>query len=171
MSFFLLFTSGCSFNENVNLGNNHKNSEKVHLNNSHKESSEENIYGVNDLITLDNESGTMNLKFLSVKETSDRNEFEEKEYKKVIFIEYWYENVDLDEDFYIDENNFKVYDKNNTILETYPLDVSFANAISKGRNATHRIAYGLNSDDNYIEIELRSQSTGKSFNKKIILQW
>ena len=79
--------------------------------------------------------------------------------------------MDLDEDFYIDENNFKVYDKNNTILEVYPLDVSFANAISKGRNATNKIAYGLNSDDNYIEIELRSQSTGKSFNKKVILQW
>ncbi len=170
MAFFLLFTTGCSFNENVNLDNkNH--SENVNLNDSNKEDSKENVYGINDLITLNNESGTMNLKILSVKETNERNEFEEKEYKKVIFIEYWYENVDLDEDFYIDEDNFKVYDKNNTILDTYPLDVSYANAISKGRNATNKIAYGLNSDDNYVEIELRSQSTGKSLNKKIILQW
>lgn len=159
ISLFLLFTTGCSSKENENLENNKQNSVK------------EEIYGLNDLITLNNGTGTMNLKFLSIKETDDRNEFEEKEYEKVIFIEYYYENVDLEDDFYIDEDIFKVYDKGNKILETYPLEVNFAQAISKGRNATNKIAYGLNNKENYIEIELCSQSTGKSFNKKVILEW
>ena len=72
---FILFTTGCSYTQNEHLDNNYYYSEKA----------KESIYGLNDLITLNNGSGTMNLKILSVKETSDRNEFEEKEYKKFIF--------------------------------------------------------------------------------------
>lgn len=162
----VLTITGCSLDENKENTNENK---KVENKDTKKE--ENNTYKLNDTIVLNNGDGTMNLKFLSVNETKKRNEFEDKQYKKIIFIEYYYENIDLDEDFYIDENNFKVYDKNNTILETYPLGDIFATAISKGRNATHKIAYGLNSDDNYIEIELRSQSTGKSLNKKVILEW
>lgn len=131
----------------------------------------EEIYKLNDLITINNGIGTMNLRFLSVKETNERNEFYDENFKKIIILEYQYENVNLDDDFYIDENNFKVYDKENNILDTYPIEVNFANAISKGRKATNKISYGLNSDNNYIEIELRSQSTNKYLNKKVILEW
>lgn len=128
-------------------------------------------YKLNDIISLTNSLGTMNIKFLAVTETDDRNEFEEKEYKKVIFVEYEYENVSLDDDFYINEDNFKIYDKNNNLLDLYPLDVTYAPSISKGRKATNKIAYGLNSDSNYIEIELRSQSDNKNLKKKVIVEW
>lgn len=128
-------------------------------------------YKLNDTINLENSKGKMALKFLSVTETEDRNEFWHDGSKRVIFIKYYYENINLNDDFYIDENNFKIYDKENRILETYPLNVDSAPAISAGRKATHEIAYGLNSDENYIEIELKSQKDNTHLNKKVILEW
>lgn len=138
---------------------------------NNKTNSSNNTYQLNETISLKSNSGTMNLKFLSVTETSERNEYSENIANRVIIIEYEYENVDINDDVYIDRYNFKVYDKNNKILETYPILLEFPQAISKGRNATSKVAYGLNDNNNYIEIELISYADNKNLGKKVILEW
>ncbi len=46
----------------------------------------------------------------NVKLTDERNQFSEKEAEKVVVIEYTYENIADEENLYVFDSNFKVYD-------------------------------------------------------------
>ncbi|MDU4830631.1 MAG: hypothetical protein E6X64_13390, partial [Clostridium perfringens] len=56
----------------------------------------------------------------NVKLTDERNQFSEKEAEKVVVIEYTYENIADEENLYVFDSNFKVYDASGNVLETYP---------------------------------------------------
>lgn len=128
-------------------------------------------YKMNDEIQISNSNGEMKIKFLNVTETNERNEYCKIVANRVIIIELQYENISIDNDIFLDESNLKIYDKNNNLLETYPVEVSFANGVSIGRKNTYKIAYALNSNENYLEVELWSYVDNKNLNKKIILEW
>lgn len=110
-------------------------------------------YGLNEVATIRTSDGNYRLKITKVKETSERNQFSDIEANRVITIYYEYENVSYEDSLAIYYTNFKVYDKANTLLETYPVLTKTGDSISIGRKATAVDAYALNNEDNYIEIE------------------
>lgn len=83
------------------------------------------------------------LTILSMTETSDRNEFSEKEVAQVFFIEYLYENLDSEEEIYISEMDFKMVDAGGNMVDTYPLDAGHsAQYTPKGAKTLGSFAVG-----------------------------
>lgn len=134
-------------------------------------STAQSTYKLNEDIYITNSHGKYRVKFTGITETEDRNEYSEKEANRVVLIEYEYENVDMDEDLYVSDINFKVYDKDNNSMETYPVDYKFPSNIGSGRKATASIAYALNNDNNYIELEFYDNCFNDKADCKVILEW
>ena len=72
---------------------------------------------------------------------------------------------------YISELEFKLYDKENNQLETYPVSTKYPSTISKGRKTTASVAYALNSDSNYIELEYYDNMFNSKANCKVVFEW
>ena len=81
--------------------------------------------------------------------------------KGLIVIDYSFENISYNVEFGDYHNNdkgisdwdFKMYDSDGNVLETYPVDVQYASAVSPGHKSSGQMAYALNNSDNYIEAE------------------
>ncbi|MBR2240265.1 MAG: DUF5067 domain-containing protein [Clostridia bacterium] len=128
-------------------------------------------YKLNDDIYVTNNSGKYRIKFTKISETSYRNPYSDKQANKVVLIEYEYENISQEDDLYISEFDFKLYDKENNQLETYPADTKYASNVSKGRKTTASVAYALNSDSNYIELEFYDNMFNSKANCKVVFEW
>lgn len=46
-----------------------------------------------------------------------------------------------------------MYDSDGNVLETYPVDIQYASAVSPGHKSSGQMAYARNNSDNYIEAE------------------
>ena len=79
--------------------------------------------------------------------TDERNEFADKNPKKVVIIDYTYTNLNLDEALYISELNFKMFDSNGNALDTYPASINSASQVPKGKTAKGSMAFGLDEGD------------------------
>ncbi len=111
---------------------------------------------VSETFYLKKNSGVklMGLTINSVNLTEDRNEFSKKEAKKVVEIEYTYENLGYNENLYVSDLNFKIYDKSGNILETYPIGGDkVPQSISKGKKCTANMSFALNDNSNDLEVE------------------
>ena len=128
-------------------------------------------YKLNEDIYVTNSSGKYRIKFTKISETSDRNEFSDTKANRVVVIEYEYENISQENDLYISEMDFKLYDKENNRLETYPVSTKYPSNISKGRKATASVAYALNSDSNYLELEYYANMFNSKANCKVVFEW
>lgn len=128
-------------------------------------------YKLNEDIYVTNSHGKYRIKFTGVKEINDRNEFSEKKADRVVLIEYEYENIDMDEDLYVSDMSFKLYDKDNNSMETYPVDYKSPSNISSGRKTTASAAFALNNDNNYIELEFYDNYFNDKADCKVILEW
>lgn len=128
-------------------------------------------YKLNDDITVKSSSGEYRVKFTNIYETSDRNQFYDKQANKVVIIEYEYENISKESDLNVSEMNFKLYDKDNNLLETYPADTKYGSGVSKGRKTTASVAYALNNDTNYIELEFYDNMFNSKPDFKVIFEW
>ena len=128
-------------------------------------------YKLNEDIYVTNSSGKYRIKFTKISETSERNEFSDKQANRVVIIEYEYENISQGDDLYISEMDCKLYDKENNQLETYPLSTKYPSNISKGRKTTASVAYALNSDSNYIELEYYDNMFNSKTNCKVVFEW
>ncbi len=127
---------------------------------------------LNDDIYINNDDGKYRLKITGIKESKQRNEYSDKEAKKVIVISYEYENLTLEDDLYISSTNFKAYDNDNNSLETYEvIDYKYPNKVSNGRKATAEMVFALNNDSNYIELEFYDNPYNSKSNTKIALEW
>ncbi|HFD2030875.1 TPA: DUF4352 domain-containing protein [Clostridium perfringens] len=90
----------------------------------------------------------------NVKLTDERNQFSEKEAEKVVVIEYTYENIADEENLYVFDSNFKVYDASGNVLETYPAGAEkHPQSISKGKKCTANMSFALNNESNNLELE------------------
>ena len=128
-------------------------------------------YKLNDDIYVTNNSGEYRLKFTKITETKERNEFSDKKANRVVVIEYEYENISQEDDLNISDWDFKLYDKENNQLETYPVTTKYGSSISKGRKTTASVAYALNSNSNYIELEYYDNMFSSKPNCKIVFEW
>ncbi len=128
-------------------------------------------YSLNQDIYIKNDAGEYKIKITGIRETSDRNQFSDTETKRVIIISYEYENISLEDDLYISSMDYKVYDKQGKVLEEYPADYKYPDSIGTGRSATAEMAYALNSDDNYVEIEFYDNMFNSKSDCLIKVEW
>lgn len=129
-------------------------------------------YGMNEDIYITNESGKYRVKFTKIYETSERNQFWESQADRVVVLEWEYENLTIPEDLYVSELNFKLYDKDNNKLETYPSgDTKYGGSIGQGRKAISSEAFALNNTNNYIELEFYDNSFNNKPDCKVYIEW
>ena len=132
---------------------------------------EEEVYKIGDVIKVSTSNGSYSLTITSVTETDERNEFSDTKADRVIIVDYAYENIDVDDQLYIFESNFKAYDADNNSLETYPADIKSADSISAGRKTTGQMAFALNNSTNKIELEYFDNMFNDSKDCLIVLEW
>ncbi|MEL7647308.1 MAG: hypothetical protein AAGU76_04405 [Sedimentibacter sp.] len=82
-----------------------------------KEPAEQRVYGIGERVVVDD---TYAITILGVQETDYRNQFSEKEVNQVLIIDYLYENLNLAEDLYISDMNFKFVDADGNMCDSYP---------------------------------------------------
>lgn len=129
-------------------------------------------YGLDDDIYINSTSGNYRIRFTDVTETSNRNQFSDVKADRVIIIEYEYENISYEDSLYVSSLNLKVYDKNNNQLESYPAtNTKYGGSVAEGRKTTASIAYALNSDDDYVEIEYYDNMFHSTPDCKVVLRW
>ncbi len=127
-------------------------------------------FKIGDEIFIKNGDEEYKFKITSVEETDQRNEFSEKTPARVIIISYEYENISQTDDLYISDMNFKAYDKENNAMDTYPANIDYPDSVSTGRKSSGQMAYGLDSADNYVELEFYDNMFLDS-DCKIVLEW
>lgn len=130
---------------------------------SKEDISQTNIFKVGETAYLvdSNNIELMSLTINSAKLIEDRNQFSDTEAKKVVEIEYTYENLGLDENLYISASNFKIYDSEGNALENYPAGADkHPQNISKDKKCTAEMSFALNSESNDIEIEFYENMFG-----------
>ncbi len=127
-------------------------------------------FKIGDEIFIQNSEGEYKFTITGVEETNDRNQFAEKNPNRVIIISYSYENISQASDLYLSDMNFKAYDSDNNAMDTYPASVDYPDSISSGRKASGQMAFGLDSEKNYIELEFYDNMFMDS-DCKIILEW
>lgn len=127
----------------------------------------EKVYNLGDTIQIgDKYTVTINKVYL----TKDRNQFSDKKVEKVAVIEYSYKNIGLDEDLYISEMNFKVYDEEGNVLETYPAGANkMPQNIAKGKQCTAEMSYGYNKGDK-LELHFYANMFNDKADAKIVIQ-
>lgn len=80
---------------------------------------------LNTPFNVETENGKYILTIEGARATEERNEFSDKEVKKVVILDYTYENISFGEkdgnDLYIDEYAFQVLDDEGNVLDTYPV--------------------------------------------------
>lgn len=129
-------------------------------------------YGLGEVVTVKTSSGEYNVKITKVEETSDRNQFSDKQADRVVLISYEYENVSYQRDLSVSDMNMKVYDKENNLLESYPASgTKYGSSIGTGRKSSGIDAYALNCDANYLEIEFYDNMFNSAADCKFVLEW
>ena len=128
-------------------------------------------YKLNDDINVKTNSGEYRVKFTKIYETSYRNDFTDIKADRVVIIEYEYENISKEDDLSISDWNFKLYDKDNNKLETYPADYKPGGSVGKGRKTTGSVVYALNNSNNYIELEFYDNMLNSKPDCKVIFEW
>lgn len=77
--------------------------------------------------------------------TSKRNQFSDKEAKKVIIIDYSYKNISKEDTLFISQMNFKAFDSKGNALDTYPVaGEHIPKAIPSGKTSKGSVTYVLN---------------------------
>lgn len=135
------------------------------------QTSEVTKYKLNEDIYIKTNTGEYRVKFTNVTETADRNQFWEEQADRVIVIEYEYENISQPSDLLVSSLNFKLYDKDNNILETYPADTKYGGSVGTGRKAVASEGYALNNENNYVELDFYGNMFNSKADCRVILEW
>ena len=136
-----------------------------------EEAKEVKKFGINETVLIETSEGSYKLTITGITETKDRNMFSDVDPAKVVIISYDYENIDYADSVNISDFNFKVYDKGNNSLESYPADTKYSDSISPGRKASASVAYGLDNAENYIEIEFFDNMFSSKSDAIFALMW
>lgn len=112
------------------------------------------IYKTGDTVDISASYGNYRLTIESVEETTKRNEFADEQPQRIVIVNYEYENIDCSQDITISHLYFHAYDKEGYLLDVYPsIETKSPNTISAGGKKKASIAYGLNSDEDYIKLQ------------------
>lgn len=149
----------------------HENKSKSQVKKNKVDKKEKKTYHIGDSILVKTDEGSYSLRITGVRETSDRNEFSDTKADRVVIIDYKYKNISQsDDELYISDMDFSMYDADGEALETYPADTKEASGVSVGHKSSGQMAYALNNNKNYIEAEYSDNFLmGSDFT--IILKW
>lgn len=113
-------------------------------------------YSVGQKVTVNSCEGQYSFTIDGIKDGARRNEFADTQPKRVILINYSYENISCEQGLAVYDFDFHVYDASGKLLETYPSsDASEPSSdISAGKHNSASVAYGLDDDSNQITLEL-----------------
>lgn len=113
-------------------------------------------YSMGQKATINSSGGQYSVTIDSAKAGASRNEYADTQPKRVILINYSYENISCKQNITVDELYFHVYDASGKLLETYPsTDASNpSSTISAGKHNSASVAYGLDNSSNQITLEL-----------------
>ena len=120
---------------------------------------EQEVFGLNDRITVEYGSGTVEIVFTNAYFTDYRNSFEENQPDNVLVVEYEYTNVDY-EDIFDDEYllmygfDYQIYGQDNFTLDTYPHYTLNNQPVSIGRSSVGSDSFHVNGEQTHFEIEL-----------------
>ena len=130
-------------------------------------------YGLNQDVYIKNSSGEeYRIKLTGIKETSERNKYSEIEAKKVVIIDYEYENISKTSDLYVSSIDFKGYDSDNNSLESYEVIThKYPSSISAGRKATAQMVWAVNNGTDKIELEYYDNMFNSKPDCKFELSW
>lgn len=132
---------------------------------------EKTTYRPGDEIFIKNSTGEYKINFTKIEETAERNQFSDVEAERVVIISYEYENISCDDDLNISDLNFKLYDKENNSLKSYPANVTYPQAVGQGRKTSASTAYALNSAENYIELEYYDNLFNSKSDCTVTFEW
>ena len=132
--------------------------------------SELKTYNLNEDIYVTNSLGKYRIKFTSIKETKERNQFEEAT-DRVVILSWEYENLSVEDDLSVSYLNFKLYDNDNNLMDTYAVYTKYGDSVGKGRKATASEAYALNNSTNHIELEFYDNMFNSTPTCKVNLEW
>lgn len=119
-------------------------------------------YKVGDTVKVETDNGEYSFTIKGVSETAERNEYADTDPDRVILVDYEYENISYAVEFgdyfndklYLGTGDFEFYDAEGRSIDDYPISYAYPHSISPGHKTSGQMALGLNSDSNYIEIEL-----------------
>lgn len=179
----LMFILGCgSSSDTEKTGTNKVETNQVQQQEEQKEEVKKPTverYKLGDIVKISTEHGDYEICFTAVEETDYRNQFEESNPKRVVIISYEYKNLDYSYELYdgsisneisINSWDVKLYDKEGNLLDTYPATMEFGSGVTPGHKGKGEFAYGLDDDNNYIELEY-SASLFDSFTCVFDLEW
>ncbi|WP_159635143.1 hypothetical protein [Erysipelothrix anatis] len=126
------------------------------------EKNEQKTYGVGDSIIIsENGKDLYSFTVNSVKTTSERNQFSEKEVEQVVVINYSYENIANPDDVYIFSSHFTVIDEGGNVSETYPAGTNvFPQNAPTGAKSQGEESYGLISSSSKITMYFKPTMFG-----------
>ena len=118
-------------------------------------------YKVGDTIPVHSEYGDYNITILGVTETEERNDYADTDPKRVILIDYSFENVSYalswddyyNDELYVSASDFDLYDAEGNAMSEYPIYHDYIRSVSPGHKTTGQMAFGLDSDKDYVELE------------------
>ena len=121
---------------------------------------EENRGQLGDTIYITTSSGDYELTFTNAYYTDERNEYSTTMADKVIMLEYEYKNISYEDEymdglFVCEGVDYKVYDGDGYLLETYPVTLTFyQDSVSKNRSSKGSEAFAVIGDQTHYEIEV-----------------
>lgn len=92
-----------------------------------------------------------------IRETSERNEFSNKNYSQVFIIDYTYKNISSADSMYISDMNFKIIDETGEIGGTYPdtysISLKYPQEIIAGTTCKAQMLLGISNRSNKIQLQ------------------
>ncbi len=116
-----------------------------------------------------NYSLTITAVYDSAPDTDEKNA---PEAKRVCVVVYEYTNNDIENGLVITNSHFKAFDKHGNELELFPQKNMFEPG-TIGANGTHTasVAFALNSDENYIELDYFNDVSSKQPDSVFVKEW
>ena len=141
-------------NETTSVLNKNKNTNANTSSNNTNTTSQITQMKLNEPYLISNSYGEYSVTFEGIRETLDRNQFSDITPKKVIFVDYSYENISCEEDVYVSEIKFKVLDDSGNVLSTYPVSDSTKNhsSVPIGGKSSGADAFAIMTDTKSITI-------------------
>ena len=107
--------------------------------------------------------GVYNMTIEGVRTTDQRNKFSKKDVKKVIYIDYTYENKSYEQsgrDLYVGSSSFQLMDDEGNLLDTYPVsdDNRRVKEIPVGGKCKASQAYGVTTDSKNVKVIVKNSS-------------
>lgn len=131
------------------------------------------LESVSQNVTFVSPEGNYSLKITAVFDAApDSDDAEAPTAKRVAIVVYEYTNNDIENGLVISNSHFKAFDKAGNELKQYPQKNLFEPG-SIGAEGTHTasVAFALNTDENYIEVDYYNDISSKKPDSVFVKEW